>query len=149
MARVFVDVSLFGEGWFQVARRDFDTAPAVKLVYAGVEKLEKEHEKALSVKRYFKLMADRGRVEFLDFVEVQRHIDLLESHVVWRGEESCDDPHIFAIVFSRATPFVFSTDKRIAKCRGCLRGEVDSRYCRFVVISNERVYDRHKRQILA
>lgn len=149
MARVFVDVCIFGERWFAQCLDELIKSKNVRFAYSPVDKLVDEHERTLTAKRFFKLMGDLGRRDDAPQADVQKHIDFLENNASWAAEKDCDDPHIFGLAFEKPVLFVITRDNDIANCRKCMNKVVNKRYCNFRLICSEANYEEHKHEVLS
>ena len=147
--RVFIDVNVFGDEWFQTILSELVETDCVRFSYSEVDKLTHELEKVSQALKFYKLMGEMNRRDSAESTQVQSQIEYLESHVSWRNEASCDDPHIFAIVREIATQYIFTNDKRIAKCRGCMNRVIDKRYCSFKLVTNLANYKSSRHKILS
>lgn len=149
MARVFLDVNVFSESWFAPILRELVGAREVLFVYSPVKKLDGELARAVKLAEFLKIASSMNKVVVADPDETQAHMDYLEAQDRWGAEAACDDPHIFAIVYVRGVRFVFSMDRRIARCRGTINQAIDARYCGFIVIDREVTYRAHRASILS
>lgn len=154
MARVFVDTHMFGEAWFVDTLKDLINCDKVIFVYGEIKKLDDEISRVRSALEFWKIIrALRTKSSKPRAVEVpndelnRRHREISENEHFVRCKD-CDDPHIFALVFAKPTPFVFSMDHRMARCRSTIRTFVDRRFCQFIVIADPIVYNSHRAQIL-
>ncbi|MFG6586080.1 hypothetical protein [Sulfitobacter sp. MOLA879] len=149
MARIFVDVNMFGESWFGNCLQELIKAPNVRFSYSNSEKFTQENEHCFKALRFYKLVGDMGKRDDAPATHLETHISHLEGLERWQNEAACDDAHIFALVFLLPTPFVLSKDKRMARCRGCINPQVDKKYCQFALIGDRAIYDKHRAKILS
>lgn len=155
MARVFIDVHMFAEGWFKSILEELRANKNVTFTYSPIPKLEGELAKVRAAVDFFKAIGnlkDSGGASRRDDApvdEVEHHYNLLETTDCFARCPACDDPHIFAIIYVKPTKFVFSKDIRIAVCRDTINRSLDRRYCRFIVISKVTTYEAHKAKILS
>jgi len=148
MARVHVDVCVFGKSWFNKIYDDLVKSENVIFTYSPSSKFIEEHEKATNAAKFYKLMKDMGKREDADADDVQEHSNYLESFDEWNAERDCDDPHIFSLVFVKPTKYIITSDEDIANCRRCINRVVNKRYCNFRLICSEANYNHHKNDIL-
>lgn len=145
MARVLIDTCVFGQSWFVKVVEDLISNPKVRFAYTPHGKMTQEHN--LKLASFYKRLGDIKRRDDVPERAAERHIKALETSETWKSEEACDDPHIFAVVRELPTPFVFTSDTRIAKCRTCMQRVIDSRYCDFRLISRKANYDEKRAEI--
>ncbi|QIZ82107.1 hypothetical protein [Thalassovita gelatinovora] len=148
MARVFLDVNLFGQEWFGPIKVELQECSSVRFSYSRVQKLLDEHQKNVKAKTFYQIMSQLNRVDVADSNAVQKRMDKLQENKKWKNEKDCDDPHIFAIVYEMPTPYVFSSDTDMANCRRCIQNSVDSKFCQFIVIASDAIYRKHRQKVL-
>lgn len=149
MARVFIDVSIFGFSWFKETLFELRNCSHVKFVVSRDRKMLGEIERATKLAQFHQLMAAQNRLEVVPAASAGPRVEFLESHPAWTANHKvCDDPHIFAMVFERPTRYIFSNDDRLARCRNRLNRSIDHRYCGFIVIHDATTYMRHRSRIL-
>ncbi len=149
MARVLLDKSVAGEAWFKKAVTELSTCSNVKFLYSDDEKYRGEVLSSEFLARFLKLMKDKGKREDTDPTECRRIIDRLEATTQFKNEQACDDPHLFAIVYQKPDPFVFTSDKRLLDCRRCMTTVLDQRYRNFSTIQSEENYRANSGRIRA
>lgn len=150
MARVAIDPHMFGEEWFRHVRAELVRSKNVTFAYSGLKKEGLELSKQRAALFFFKLMGELKRRDDASIPHVEKNMSEITSHQSWKkNARHCDDEHTFALVRTLPTPYVFSCDLRLAKCRGCISGKIDSRFTRFSVISSLEVYNSNRAQILA
>lgn len=154
MARIFIDCHMFSEAWFAEPLEEMLKAPNVFFVFGLSRKHNEERAKVRKALEFYKLIgmlksAD-GTIRRIDTsaAELAPHEDFLSNQQCFSNCNHCDDPHIFALVYLKPTPYVFSKDARIAKCRSIINKTIDKRYCQFSVIVNLKLYERHRQKIL-
>lgn len=155
MARVFIDAHMFSEGWFKDILQELIGCQNVEFVYANVTKLNAEMSKVRQALEFLKIAGvlkkpDKSprRIEASP-IEVEKQQTLLESMKCFTKCADCDDPHIFALIYVKPTPYVFSKDARMARCRDEINKTVESRYCKFIVISTAQTYAAHRHSVLS
>jgi len=150
MARVFIDPHMFSaeKEWFRGVVQELLRSADVSFLFANCEKGVKEIAKVRQALAFKKRMHQLKRAVEAGHEEVQARINWLEGQPVFDGCSDCDDPHIFAAIFLHPTRYVFTTDKRLAKCRRTIQSTVDNRYCSFIVISTSVTYHVHRAHIL-
>ena len=148
MSLIFVDVSATSMAWFRGALIELSDNVNVKFLFSDIKKYKEELEKAPKLANLLKLMKQVGRRVDADKDRSEHHAVYLTGLAEWKSEAACDDEHIFAMIYEKPTKFIFSSDVRIAKCRGCINKVVDKRYCGFIVISDEVVFNAKKPEIL-
>lgn len=104
------------------------------------------HPKILQL---LKLLKDKGRREDTDVNQCSKHVQNLENNASWKAEDACDDPHIFAIAFQKPGAFVFTKDKRLTKCRSCMKNVLEKRYRSFSTIQSGSNYRANRVKILS
>lgn len=154
MARIFIDAHMFSEAWFPEILREMIASNRVTFVYGEIDKLTIEISKVRQALNFYKAVknlktADNcsRRVDAARDV-LEARCDILSNERCFVDCTDCDDPHIFALIYVKPTRYVFSRDARMARCRDTINPYVESRYCRFRVISTEAVYRSHRQRIL-
>ena len=149
MARVFIDCHMFSQEWFKTVLKELVDKDSVMFVYGGSSRLANELARVRDALRFFKLVGDLRRRIDADVIEIERHIRIIEADKNYKTCQECDDSHIFSIIYVKPTPYVFSMDARMARCRDKINKTLDKRYCNFIVISDVDVYNCHKVHILS
>ncbi|MDH0912079.1 hypothetical protein N5C66_22785 [Rhizobium pusense] len=151
MARVILDSCIIGEKWFtDKILPGLLEDENVTFTYTEHEKMVGELEQARKLQKIYKLMGDAGRRNDVTSSEAKKHIQALERNQHWqREEDNCDDPHIFAMVYSKPTRFVFTTDKRMGRCRDCMIRVINKRYSNFLLVMSESTYKKLRAEIHA
>lgn len=155
MTRVFIDPHMFSQDWFPPVLTELLNSQGVVFVYAMCAQGRAELSQVRQALAFQKLVLNkkdrRGRARgvLIDESRLRPHLDYLAAHHIFDGCGECDDPHIFALVRVIPTPYIFSHDRRMAGCRDQINRHVDRRYCGFVVISREQVYEHHRHAILS
>ncbi len=147
MARVLIDVSAAGDKWLKDALQDLVRCPNVKFVYSGHEKYREEVSKNTFLGNFLKLMRDRNRRDDTDPEICSRLIKEVNSTQEWINEDSCDDPHIFAIAYQKPNVFIFTSDKRLVKCRVSMKNALDKKFRAFSTIQSEENYKANSARI--
>lgn len=147
MARVLIDVSAAGDKWLKDALQDLVACPNVKFVYSGECKYRNEVSKNNFLGNFLKLMRDRNRRDDTDPAICSRLVKELNSTQEWVNEDACDDPHIFAIAYQKPDVFVFTSDKRLVKCRVSMNNVLDKRFRAFSTIQSEANYKANAARI--
>lgn len=153
MARVFIDCHMFSQLWFKEILPELVNSHSVTFVYSATNKLSVELSKVRQALNFYKLVAGlkgqsgKSRLDDAHDPTVNRHVEYLENNPAFIECECCDDSHIFAIVYSKPTKYVFSHDTRMAKCRDHINKSIDKKYCDFIIISQQSVYKAHRAQI--
>lgn len=154
MARVFIDCHMFSEAWFAHPLEELIKSPKVIFVFGLSKKHNEERSKVRKALEFYKLVGNLksadGATRRIDTTaaELDPHEEFLSSQQCFDDCNHCDDPHIFALVYLKPTRYVFSKDARIAKCRSHINKTIDNKYCRFSIILNLALYNRHKQKIL-
>lgn len=149
MARVFIDVNLFSAAWFEPVLSELSRAKAVRFAYSEQKQMIAEHEKVRKALTFYKTMGERKQRDDVPGDTCQKRIKELEAHPNWiKNKASCNDSHIFSLVYELPTPYVFSADTKIAACRGCMQNVVSNKYCDFIIISKQDTYNEHRQKIL-
>lgn len=149
MARVVIEPHMFGEEWFSPVKEELVKCSNVRFAYCGIDKERNEISKVRDAARFFKLMGDLKRRDDAHLPTASRHFEEVTQHAVWKSNGCCDDGHLFALVKALPTPYVFSKDHRLAACRDCLAGNLDSSFTRFSVISTQATYQANRNNIMA
>lgn len=148
MARVFIDPHVHSTDWFPGILEELVRSKKVTFLFSNCEKGVREVGKVGNALKFKKLMIKSRRGIQADASILENRKRLLETEVEFVNCPECDDGHIFAAIYVHPTKFVFSCDKRIAKCRSKLVGKVSRRYCGFIVISSGPVYRVHREAII-
>lgn len=149
MARVLIDCHMFSSGWFGPILNELQSMDGVIFIYSEEVKLQSEYEKVRIALQFIKIMKDKGRVIEVDSIATKLRRETIEAQELWTSCSSCDDSHIFAVVYESRLKYVFSKDKRIASCRNVINRVLDNRYCQFIVVSSDDIYRKHRHRILA
>lgn len=149
MARVLIDVSAAGEAWLKAALADLVTCNNVMFVYSDHDKYREEVVKNAFLGQFLKLMKQKGKRDDTDPVLCSSLISQLLAKKEWNDEESCDDPQIFAIAYQKPGVFVFTSDKRLVKCRTSMNTVIDKRYRAFSTIQSQSNYTTNVARIKA
>lgn len=154
MARVHIDVNMISVAWFTPVLEELIKCDRVQFVVGNSATFKKELGKARKLLQVYRVLRDMRAVgnnlKKLDanIAELERHEAFIAGQSCFIASSDCDDPHIFALVHAKPTKYVFSTDKRLASCRDYINNHVDSRYCKFIVVSALGVYQEHRQAIL-
>jgi hypothetical protein len=149
MARVIIDVSAAGKEWLKEILPDLSKCPNVKFVYSDHEKYRDEAASNMFLGNFLKLMKQKQMRDDTDPSICERLIRELNSLKEWQDEQACDDPHIFAMAYQRPDAFVFTSDARMVKCRGCMAGCLDKKFRSFSTIQSRSNYDANEHRIKA
>ncbi len=155
MVRVYIDPHMFGRDWFNEVLDSMVESGNVKFVYCASEAVLAEASKVRSALKFYKLMGSAkgkdGKPLRDDVCKnlFKKRMEIVQSVKCYESNESCDDAHIFSIVYLKNVRFVFSCDHRLGRCRDSIRQVVSKKYCRFAILSTQAVYDRHSRSILS
>lgn len=154
MARVYIDSHMFAEEWFGPILEEMIACKKVSFSYCQNDKFSKEIGKVHSALRFYQRISNMKdenrksrRVEACK-VSVDSEQALLKSSHTFSSCQSCDDEHIFALNAVQPTPFIFSKDKRMAKCRREVKRKLHRKYSKFSVVSNKKVYGTLRLRIL-
>lgn len=155
MARVFIDAHMFGEAWFKEVIKELIKCKRVSFSYGEIDKLNTEISRVRKALEFFKiareLRDDNNKSRRVDASpqDMTYHEEYIKRQNCFTSCNDCDDPHVFALIYAKPTPYVFSMDKRMAKCRDTINTAIDSRYCNFIIVSSDSTYRTHKHAILA
>jgi hypothetical protein len=149
MARIIIDVSAVGTNWVKDALNDLMTSANVKFVYSDHEKYRKEVASNGFLGQFLKLMKQKQMRDDTVPEICERLIGELRQLKAWNDEESCDDPHIFAMAYQKPGAFVFTSDKRMVKCRGCMKQHIDKKFRAFSTIQSKDNFDANEHRIKA
>lgn len=149
MARVYVDANVISEGWFRVVADEIKTDQRVRFAYSRHAKSTAEAGRCKKLLEFLKAMTLLGRVDWVDGARTEQHISYLSKNGEWCEANGCDDGHLFATIYEKPTPYVFTMDMRIAKCRDRINRVVDARYCDFSVVGSLEIYTAHRAKIRA
>lgn len=148
MGRVFIDPHMFSEEWFKSILPELMKSPKVSYLFSNCEQGMRELGKVRIALQFKASMKKIGRAIEADPSEVERHVILLTKNKSFVDCDHCDDPHIFAAIYIHPSKYVFSKDARLAKCRDKMNKIINKKYCSFIVIASNSVYNRHKSHIL-
>lgn len=147
MGRVLIDVSVMSASWFKTdALPELERRNDIVFVVGDDVKNTTEVSRVRDLLAFLKLMGDKGRVERIPKKDIDQQANYIIGQDSWRRCTACDDEHIFALVYIKHIPFIFSTDRRLATCRNTMRRFVDRHYCSFSVISNKKSFDDNRHQ---
>lgn len=153
MSRIFIDPNMFSTLWFQEILPELVESKNVFFVFGHSVKHISERSKVRQALNFFKMIGsmksangESRRIDVSD-QDIQPLEAALSSLPCFLNCSHCDDPHIFALIYAKPTPYVFSTDLRIAKCRKVIIKEVDNRYFQFIVVPSAPVYNDHRHAI--
>lgn len=149
MARVIIDVSAAGSDWVKDALPSLASCPNVTFVYSNHVKYRQEVASNRVLGQLFKLMKEKRRRDDTDPETCERLINELTGLAPWGAEGSCDDPHIFAMAFQKPNAFVFTADKRMVKCKSCMRQHIDKKFRSFSTIQSRANFDANEHKIKA
>lgn len=153
MARVFIDSHMFGLTWFRAILPELTNNDKIIFSYGHSKKLAGELTRVRDALRFYKQMgalksADgRKRRDDANPNEIAEHIEIISSSASYKSCSACDDAHIFAIVRLKPTRYIFSEDERMARCRNEIRKSLDRKYCNFIIVSSDIVYQTHRAKI--
>lgn len=149
MARIIIDVSAAGEEWVKDVLPELVKSPNVKFVYSDHEGYRKEVAANNFLGRFLKLMKEKQMRDDTDPELCKRLIAELNGVKAWQDEEACDDPHIFAMAYQKPNAFVFTSDKRMVRCRGCMQKHIDKKFRSFSTIQSKANFDKNEHRIKA
>jgi hypothetical protein len=149
MARILIDVSAAGETWLKDAVLELRKSANVRFLYSDHEKYKNEVVLHSFLGNFLKLMKQLGKREDTDPNVCARIIAELEANPDWAGAEPCDDPHIFAIAYQKPNAYVFTRDKRLTKCKACMKDVLDKKHRSFTTIQSKANYDANEDRIRA
>ena len=150
MSKVYLDVSVFGERWFQeTALGELRESNRVTFTFTRGGSGGGEIDRVLKLKDFLKIMSEKGRAQEVPSEELQEKLCFLEQQPAWKNHSECDDAHIFSVVCIVGKCFVFSTDLRMVKCRKKLKKSVKKEFCNFLVVPRKDVYDKKKQDIFS
>lgn len=154
MARVYLDCNIFSQAWFSGVLRELIENRNVTFTYCEGTKINAELSRVRQALTFYKAIGAQktasGKSRRVDAPpsEVEKHELILRAVPKYISCRHCDDAHIFALVYVKPTKYIFSTDNRMAKCRGVLNQTIDKRYCDFIVLTDDSIYRTHKVSIL-
>lgn len=155
MARALLDINVFSEEWFAPILKELADSKNVVFLYGKSEEFKREIGKARKALEFYKIIGQmktsNGVCRRLDVSaeDINVHVDYLSRQQCFANSGDCDDPHIFSIIYSKPTRYLFTMDMRIARCRNHIIKYVDNRYCDFIVIGSADVYMQHRQSIVA
>lgn len=152
MARIYIDPHMFSEDWFKKTLPELVKVKSVIFVFGHSEKHLTERQKARKCLEFYKALKGQkndgvSRVLDVSSEDLSKHEEFLKLQSCFSNCPHCDDPHIFALVYVKPTPYIFSMDARIAKCRGVINQNIENRYCQFSLIQSHDIYHAHKSAI--
>lgn len=149
MARVIIDVSAVGEKWCQTALADLVKSANVRFVYSDHEKYRKEAASNGFLGKFLQLMKQKQMRDDTDPQRCQDLINELNELPAWVEETACNDPHIFAMAYQKPGAFVFTSDKQLVTCKGCMTAHIDKKFRSFSTIQSEANYTANAHKIKA
>lgn len=149
MARVFIEPHMFSSDWFADVVSELIKCKKVQFLFSNCEKGNREISDVRKALEFQQLMTRLKRAVTAKSEDVEKHVEFLKGKKEFCDCNSCDDPHIMAAIFIHPTRFVFSLDRRLAKCRSAMNVILDNRYCSFIVVGTDAVYRLHRHHILA
>lgn len=154
MPRIYIDPHMFSDAWFKEILKELLGCTSVTFSYAASNKITGEISKVRQALAFYKMVGglkvgSKSRRDDADSQEIEKHQRMLENLRCYSDCSDCDDAHIFALVYLKPTPYIFSKDHRMAKCRDKINKHIDKRYCNFIIISDKNVYGKHRRVIIA
>lgn len=150
MTRVFVDCHMFSVDWFvKDVLPDLVRSQNVLFTYGEATCFKDELSRTRKALEFYKRMGQIKKRADVDTKEMERHVLIVKACPTYANCNDCDDPHVFALCYIKPTPYIFSEDARMARCRTLINTVLDNRYCNFAVIRTKPVYDIHRGAILA
>ncbi|MES5045642.1 hypothetical protein ABVB72_10220 [Rhizobium nepotum] len=149
MARIIIDVSAAGAEWIKDVLPGLVSCKNVIFVYSSHTKYRDEVFSNRNLAQLFKLMKEKKRRDDTDPEICERLISDLNKLQSWKSEGSCDDPHIFAMAYQKPSAFVFTADKRMVKCKGCMKQHIDKKFRSFSTIQSRSNFDTNEHKIKA
>ncbi|WP_077960773.1 hypothetical protein [Ensifer adhaerens] len=147
MAIVLIDVSAFSKDWFRRIIKQLGKSSGVRFLFTDQEKYLREVGGVVPLATFLKEMKNKGRRIDVPSADVQELMDNLGKHATWiANAKVCDDPHLFAITTLGRGKYIFTDEKRLAKCRGCMV-PVKADICGFKTIRSEAVYKKHRSKV--
>lgn len=147
MSRVFIDTSVVGESWFSDIVQEMLKSKKIRFAYTEHPKLSGEEDRCRKLRQLYQIAGKIGIRDDIDVSECDKHVNFLNGLTEWINEKACNDPHVFAMTFIKPIQYVFTSDTSMAKCRGCLSGVVDAKYCGFRLIASKDNYDSNRHLI--
>jgi hypothetical protein len=138
---------MFSEEWFKPILMELTQSDKVLFLFSLNKIYSSEIQRSKKALEFYKIIGKKRLVE-ADQETVDDHIGRLLSHEDFSSCSDCDDAHIFAMIWTKPTRYVFSMDARMAKCRDKINRSIESRYCDFIVISKRPTYDFHRLSII-
>lgn len=149
MARVYIDPHMFSEDWFKCVLGELLKCSNVVFSYGESQKILREFAKVRQALEFYKMVGRLRRRHDADANDLENHQNIIESTDCYKECGHCDDSHIFALIYVKPTPYVFSKDARMAKCRDIVNKHMDKRYCNFIVLSSDPIYRKHRSAIMS
>ncbi|NTF41672.1 hypothetical protein [Rhizobium rhizogenes] len=149
MARILIDVSAAGEDWLKDAVSQLRKNANVTFLYSDHEKYKNEVVRHSFLGPFLKLMKQLGKREDTDPEVCAKIIAQLEKNPTWAGAAECDDPQIFAIVYQKPSAYVFTSDKRLTRCKDCMKDVLDKQHRSFTTIQSRSNYQANEDRIRA
>lgn len=149
MARVALDPHIFGEIWFNEVKSELIMNNNVRFSFSGLPQEGLEMSRRRDILAFYKQVGALRRRDDAHKETAERNHGNLAANTHWiQNRRVCDDPHIFALVKSLPTRYVFTRDLRLVQCRDCLNGRVDADYLRFAAITTKESYKSNRVGIL-
>lgn len=149
MAKVIIDCNATSMEWFREIITLLANSDSVIFVVSTHEKYINELKMNSALMNLIKRFNSYGdRVQSVTHERLEHWMGYLEDRNEWRSCSACDDPWAFALVREKSVRYIFSSDSRMANCRDRIRPHIDSRFCRFVIISTLNSFNDHQVSIL-
>ncbi len=152
MAKLLIDTCAFGQSWAQEVLKEASSCPNVIFVESDDWKSQSEKGRMFKLVEFLKLVRQKygnHRVEYAPTADVEAHMKKIEVVPHWRRCESCDDPHIFAIVLVKNVRFILTAERRMDDCRRKMHGHLDRAYLGFRLINSSRNFKAHRFELFA
>lgn len=147
MARVYIDLSVVGQAWFAEIVKDLLQSKGVRFAYSDHPLMADELNRSRKMLQILQLAGKLNKRDDVPSVDCEVHVRSLSENQAWVTEESCDDPHIFAINYVKPVSYVFTQDTRIAKCRDCINQKINARYVGFRLVTSMNNYEQNRHLI--
>lgn len=135
------------KGWYAELREDIETRKILVWISAG--QYDAEAKKNIKVQLWLNSLAEAGKVKSVDGSRYSVGLRQLKSNPVCQCRD-CDDLHLFSLCAVARSSYLFTEDRRIAKCRKRMARRTELRgFCMVRLIYKQREYKEHRQKLSA
>ena len=147
MAKIIIDTNANSMEWFRDIVSEIINSRNIILITTSHSLFLNEIKKNQKMLEIYQRLASINKAEVITSDRIETHLTYLKTHSSWTSCSACDDPCIFAMVYEKNVPYVFTSDRRIAACRRVLKMHVDNKYSRFVLITSKNNFNSKRHLI--